>query len=574
MIVVGTYLLYAVEKAYQDDFTSQMKQSKNVFSEKDIEKNISENSPNYSDELFKVFKNVFVINNINRKGYLLDSFGKIILASDPADSQSGELTKTENLLLAMNGKIGETSASSGQLMDYAKPILVNNKVKYILYVKYNEAGLKSILSRLKNVIFYSVLSAFFISIILGYLLAAAITGPISNLTTRAQKMATGDFEDIIENSSGDEIGKLTDSFNYMAEEIKSNLNEISSEKSKIETILLHMTDGVLAFNFEGQIIHANPAAEKMLSISPQNNDLKSILRTTNLEDIETEISSLVNDEMVERQIYLNDKYYKIVFALFKSKDHKIGGIISVIQDVTEQNKLENMRREFVANVSHELKTPLTSIKTYTETLLEGAMEDKEVAANFLNVVHSESDRMSRIVSDLLQLSRLDYKEARWNKIEFELPEVVRDIVDKMKIEAGKKRQTIKFVQKEEIPQVKADKDGIVQVIINIISNAIKYTPDKGKINVELGKAEDRVSIKVIDNGMGIPTKDLPRIFERFYRVDKARSREMGGTGLGLSIAKEIVESNDGSIMIDSKLGKGTTVEIVLPVVSCQLSVDS
>lgn len=564
MIVVGTYLLYAVEKEYKDEFIYQMNQSVDIFSEKDIEKNISEDSPNYKDELFKTFKNIFVINNINRKGYLLDNFGAIIYASDSKeDIKKGDMPKTFNLLKAMNGQIGNNLSEEGEQLDYAKPIIRNGEVKYILYVKYNKEGLESILDRIKRVMLYAILSALAISVLLGYLLAEAITGPISNLTKTAEKMAAGDFEQIVENPSGDELGKLTDSFNYMSQELKRTLNQISSEKSKIVTILLHMTDGVMAFNLKGDIIHANPAAERMLEITEQNEKFNTIFQRIGLDISKEDISGLDTGKNIKQQAAFRERHYKIVFAPFKSEKGKTDGIIAVIQDVTEQQKLENMRREFVADVSHELKTPLTSIKTYTETLLDGGVKDKETATEFINVINSEAGRMARIVSDLLQLSRLDYKEARWNKVELDIGIIAKDIIEKMKIEADKKRQELEYVAKPDTPKVFADKDGIERVIINIISNSIKYTHDKGRISIEVGPTIDGAYLKVIDNGIGIPSKDLPRILERFYRVDKARSRDMGGTGLGLSIAKEIVESNGGCINIASKLGKGTEVTIEL-----------
>lgn len=569
MIVVGTYLIYAVEKAYKDDFVYQMKQSVEAFSEKDIEKNISEDSPNYSYELFKTFKNIFVINNINRKGYLLDDIGKVEFASDPEDLKEKVIPKTSNILAAMNGQIGDRISEGDEQLDYAKPIMRDGKVQYILYIKYNKEGLKNVLDRLKSVIFYSVLSALGISIFLGYLLAQAITGPITKLTGTVEKMASGHFENIIENRSGDELGKLTDSFNYMSQELKSTLNQISNEKSKMAALLLHMTDGVIAFNPEGEIIHANPAAERMLGISRGDEDFETIFTQIGLKISREEIINLDDGKMIEQQIGIRDRYYKTVFAAFKGEDGKASGTIAVIQDITEQQKLENMRREFVANVSHELKTPLTSIKTYTETLLDGAVDDKEVTKEFLNVVNSEASRMSRIVSDLLQLSRLDYKETRWHKNEFDLGTMAKEVIEKIKIEAKKKRQSLECIIKPYASNVLADKDGIEQVIINIISNSIKYTPEKGKIIVEVGGGEKGAYLKVIDNGIGIPSKDLPRIFERFYRVDKARSREMGGTGLGLSIAKEIVESNGGNISITSSLGRGTEVTIEFPAVESE-----
>ncbi|MGE5328181.1 MAG: ATP-binding protein [Deltaproteobacteria bacterium] len=568
MIVVGTYLLFAVEKTYKDEFISQMKQSVEAFSEKDIEKNISDDSPNYGYELFKTFKNIFVINNINRKGYLLDSFGKMVYASDPTDLKEQSIAKTPNIISAISGKIGDKITDGDEQLDYAKPIIIDGNVKYILYIKYNKDGLKNILNRLKSIIFYAMFSALAISILLGYLLAQAITGPISDLIKRTEKIASGDFEYIKEDSSGDELGKLIDSFNYMSIELKDTLGEISNEKSKIVTILLHMADGVIAFDVEGNIIHANPAAQNMLDINPDREDFSSIFSRLGVNTSKEEIIKLENQKNIENSIIYKNKDYRLVFASFKGEDAKTNGIITVIHDITEQQKLDNMRREFVANVSHELKTPLTSIKTYTETLIDGAIEDKATAIDFLNVINSESSRMSRIVSDLLQLSRLDYKETRLNKVEFDLGEMAIDVVEKIKIETDKKNQVMKCEVKEGIPKVYADRDGIIQVVVNIISNSIKYTPEKGKISVAVGSDDGCPYIKVKDNGIGIPAKDVPRIFERFYRVDKARSREMGGTGLGLSIAKEIIEANGGSISIESALGKGTDVTISLPVKDC------
>ena len=566
MIVVGTYLLYAVEKAYKDEFVFQMEQSVSAFSEKGIEKDISEDSPNYESELYKTFKNIFAINNINRKGYLLNNLGVIKFASETKeDAEKVYLSKTPNLLAAMNGKIGNKLPEGSEQLDFAKPIIRNGKIKYILYVQYNKEGSRNVLDRLKNVIFYSVLSALGISILLGYLLAQAITGPISNLTRRAEKLASGDFEHIIESRSGDELGKLTDSFNYMSQELKRTLNQISSEKSKIVTLLLHMTDGVIAFNIDGAIIHANPAAERMLDIKNLYEDIGTVFARIGLDITIEEFINLEDGKKIEQQIGFKDMYYKIVFAPFKSEEEKISGIIAVMQDITEQQKLENMRREFVANVSHELKTPLTSIKTYTETLLDGAVNEKNTAVEFLNVVNSEADRMSRIVSDLLRLSRLDYQETRWNKVDFDLGFMSKNIIEKMNIEALKKHQILECAVEHDVPSVFADKDGIEQVIINIISNSIKYTPKKGKIMITTGSNESCVYLRVSDNGIGIPLKDLPRIFERFYRVDKARSRDMGGTGLGLSIAKEIVEANGGRISITSNLGQGTEVAIEFPI---------
>lgn len=253
------------------------------------------------------------------------------------------------------------------------------------------------------------------------------------------------------------------------------------------------------------------------------------------------------------------------YALFKDENDNNKGIVMIIQDITERQKLENMQRDFVANVSHELKTPLTTIKSYTETLLDGAVSDIETATSFLAVVDTEADRMSRLVKELLQLSRLDYNIEKWDKRANNLTAILKAAVVKIEINAVNKKQHLNclFDSKKKIP-VFADKDRLEQVVLNILSNAIKYTQQKGRIDIDAGMRGQEAYITIKDNGMGIPENEIPRLFERFYRVDKARSRAMGGTGLGLSIAKQIIEEHDGRISIESKEGKGTTVIIVIP----------
>jgi len=268
----------------------------------------------------------------------------------------------------------------------------------------------------------------------------------------------------------------------------------------------------------------------------------------------------------ERNITFKEKYLRVYFALFTDEQDKADGIVTVFQDVTEQKKLENMRKEFVANVSHELRTPLTSIKSYTETLLDGTLDDKETTEKFLKVIDSESDRMARLVKDLLQLSSLDSNQMKWHLNTFSFVSLVKSSIEKLQLEVNSKEQKMECYTIGKLPNIRADHDKIEQVVLNILTNAIKYTPRGGAITVYLGIMYTEVYIKVTDTGIGIPKKDLDRIFERFYRVDKARSREMGGTGLGLSIAKEIVDAHKGSISVSSDLGVGTEVLVRIPII--------
>ena len=346
-------------------------------------------------------------------------------------------------------------------------------------------------------------------------------------------------------------------------ELKDKLNEVSSRKNQIETILLHMTDGIIAFNMQGEIILINPAAKKFLSISPEDNTFDDIFGKFKLDINMEKVIYLESWTSTEQRIQVDDQYVKVLFAPFKNEDERPDGVIAVIQDITEHVKLDNMQKELVADVSHELKTPITSIMGYADTLLEGGY-DEETQNKFLNVIASESRRMARLVTDLLTLSRYDSNKKKTQKETFDLGDLVKRCQEKLAIEIKKKGHTVNSFVTADVPPVYADKDDIERVVLNILTNSIKYTPNGGNIKIYVGFVYNDAYIKVIDNGIGIPEDDLNRIFDRFYRVDKARTREMGGTGLGLSIAKEILDENKGSIDIKSKKGEGTEVVIRIP----------
>ena len=349
----------------------------------------------------------------------------------------------------------------------------------------------------------------------------------------------------------------------MTIELKDKLSEVSTQKNQIETILLHMTDGIIAFNRAGEIILINPAAKKLLSIGPEDNTFDDIFAKFKLDINMEKIIYLENWTSTEQRIQVEERYVNVFFAPFKDEKERPDGVIAVIQDITEHVKLDNMQKEFVADVSHELKTPITSIMGYADTLLEGGY-DEETKIKFLNVIASESRRMARLVTDLLTLSRYDSNKKKTKKESFDLGDLVKKSQEKLAIEIKKKGHNVNCFVTADVPPVYADKDDIERVILNILTNAIKYTPENGNIKIYVGFVYNDAYIKVIDNGIGIPEKDLPRVFERFYRVEKARAREMGGTGLGLAIAKEIIEQNNGSINIKSIQGKGTEVVMRIP----------
>jgi len=324
-----------------------------------------------------------------------------------------------------------------------------------------------------------------------------------------------------------------------------------------------MTDGIIAFNMNGDIILINPAAKKFLSISPEDNTFEDIFGKFKLDINMEKVIYLETWTSTEQRIQVDDKFVKVLFAPFKNEDERPDGVIAVIQDITEHVKLDNMQKELVADVSHELKTPITSIMGYADTLLEGGY-DEETQLKFLNVISAESRRMARLVTDLLTLSRYDNNRKKTKKESFDLGDLVKRCQEKLAIEIKKKQHIVNCFVTADVPLVYADKDDIERVVLNIMTNSIKYTQDGGEIKVYVGFVYNDAYIKIIDDGIGIPEEDLSRIFERFYRVDKARTREMGGTGLGLSIAKEILDKNGGSIDIKSKVGEGTEVVIRVP----------
>ncbi len=486
-----------------------------------------------------------------------EAFGNELLASSrktlmPIYAESSS-SKNNDLVKSRSGE---------QYFEYV--IQPKERNDLLFYFTYQKVAWEGVLEKFNNLIVISMVIAVFLSLFLGYLLSKTITSPIVSVMHKAEKVAEGDFDVQLSVKSEDEIGNLTRTFNYMAKELKNTLAEISSEKNKVETILNYMADGVMAFDLKGNAIHVNPAARKLLGAEVDKKPFNEFSKCVGLDVKLENIIYLEESSVRESDTIIEDMYVKVYFAVFTDTNKKPEGVIVVLHDITEQQKLDSMRREFVANVSHELRTPITSIKSYAETLLDGAAEDAEITERFLNVINSEADRMTRLVKDLLQLSRLDNQQMNWSIDNVSLTTMVKDITDRMQIEARQKNQKLESYVIGEIPGIRADKDRLEQVLVNIINNALKYTHDSGSITVYVGRIYNDVYVKVTDTGIGIPTESLPLVFERFYRVDKARSRDLGGTGLGLSIAKEMVEAHGGTISISSELGKGTEVTIRLP----------
>lgn len=446
---------------------------------------------------------------------------------------------------------------------------LSGEVKGIVYVTSDLEVTNQVLSSARTILFQGMVLALVITIILGSILSRSITVPIQAVTKKASRMAEGDFDQKVDVKSDDELGQLATMFNSLTDELKKTISQLSEESSKLTTLFDNMADGLIAIDRSGNLLHANPIGMKLFDI--REGQLTPMVLPV-LEELRPDfrLEEILESEHAQGELLLEfspEEVYRAHYAPFLNDKGVRSGLILVFQDITDHHKLEAMRREFVANVSHELKTPITTIKSYTETIMDGVLDDREMSTRFLGVINNECDRMTRIVRDLLQLSSMDYQETNWELTEVCLKDLLELIDLKMQISARGKNQALQVQVEPDLPCLTGNRDALEQVVLNVVSNAIKYTQDGGTIAVSAVQENHDLVVRVTDNGSGIPKEDLDRIFERFYRVNKARSRAMGGTGLGLSIAKQIVELHGGTITIDSEYGKGTKVEIrfALPV---------
>ncbi|MDY0236001.1 MAG: ATP-binding protein [Gudongella sp.] len=450
-----------------------------------------------------------------------------------------------------------------EFMHIAVPVYSSlGKVSGVLYMTSDLTNVSNTVDDSRAILTNATLIALLITVVLGFFIASSITVPIRNLTKKAEEMSHGDFDQFVEVKSNDEIGQLAEMFNQLTFKLKQTIEEMDLERSKLDTIFSYMAEGVIAIDKNGMIIHANPMGQKITGVTDRylDQETKLQLESVNMGSLNYAKPKTLNGETI---FETGAGVYKVKYAPFKNEKDIIAGIIMVFQDITQEHKLDNMRKEFVANVSHELKTPITTIKSYTETLMLGDIE-LDTQKMFLSVIDKECDRMGRLVRDLLQLSNIDYKKTKWVKTQVSLKDMITDSINKLHILAYEKHQKIECDIEEDLPNLNVDKDGIEQVLLNIISNAIKYTEENGVVRVSAQKNLKNVVLKIEDNGIGIPEDDMPRLFERFYRVEKGRSRDMGGTGLGLSIAKEILEAHGAKLKLTSEFGKGTTVNIIFP----------
>ncbi|RSD22308.1 cell wall metabolism sensor histidine kinase WalK [Mesobacillus subterraneus] len=454
--------------------------------------------------------------------------------------------------------------TGNRLWVLSTPIMHNSEAIGAVYIVAKIEDIFDQMEDINKILATGTAIALIFTAILGVLLAQTITRPISDMRKQALAMTRGNFSRKVKVYGYDEIGQLAITFNNLTKKLQEAQATTEGEKRKLSSVISYMTDGVISTDRKGRIILINEPAEQMLGVSREtilSQPLVSVLgldENYTFEDLLQEQESIVLDYSTKSKPFI----LRANFSVIQKESGFVNGLIAVLYDITEQEKIDLERREFVANVSHELRTPLTTMRSYLEALADGAWRDEEIAPNFLETTRGETERMIRLVNDLLQLSKMDSVDYRLSKEWVDFPIFFNRIIDRFEMT---KNQNVMFIR--DIPEdaifVEIDEDKITQVLDNIISNAMKYSPEGGTITFRVKEMDDKVEISISDEGVGIPKDNLDKIFDRFYRVDKARTRKLGGTGLGLAIAKEMVHAHGGRIWAESVEGKGTTIRFTL-----------
>lgn len=573
MQIIGVYFVRELETQLVQNFKSSLNERVTLLAynvEQAISKERDDGKDPTLEEEIRSLLHDFVSQDISEVR-VIDDKGKVLATSNPYMQNIVGKRTTEIFVkrALVTGEVVDRTLidpKTGHRMYISStPVKLNGEIKGAIYVI---ASMENVFSQMKqiNMIFATGTGiALAITAILGIFLSRTITRPISDMRKQALAMAKGNFSRKVKVYGYDEIGQLAMTFNNLTKKLQEAQATTEGERRKLALVLTHMTDGVIATDRRGRIILINDAALNILNVSRETVLSSSIIDVLGLEGQYTfetlieERDSLILDFSTEEELYV----LRASLSVIQKETGFVNGLIVVLHDITEQEKIDQERREFVANVSHELRTPLTTMKSYLEALGEGLWRDENIAPRFIEVAQTETERMIRLVNDLLQLSKLDSKDYKLNKSWVNFSRYFHQVIDRFELT---KNENVMFIRKipDEAIFIEIDEDKITQVLDNIISNALKYSPQGGNITFRVKELSDEILVSVTDEGVGIPKSDLSKVFERFYRVDKARSRKLGGTGLGLAIAKEVVVAHGGRIWAKSQEHKGTTIFFTLP----------
>lgn len=574
--IIGIYFSTELEDNLKTNFQESIKQRIDLVQYSIREEMLRERDDTTltKEQSLSAILQEFKTNDINEI-IIMDNRNKVLATSD-ADNQSivGQRFNADTVTKSISAEtyldeIALDEDTRKRVWVLATPILntigSDGEVMGAIYIESNIEKVFEQMSDINRIFAVGTAMSLVITVILGIFFAKTITKPILDMRRQALAMSRGNYSRKVRVYGDDEIGQLAIAFNHLTNRLQEAQSTTEAERRKLASVLTNMTDGVIATDRKGKVILINEPALMFLNVTREttlNRPIASVLgldQEYSFEDLIHMKESINLDYSTEEKPFI----LRANFSVIQKETGFVNGLITVIHDNTEQEKIEMERREFVANVSHELRTPLTTMRSYLEALADGAWRDENIAPTFLNVTQTETERMIRLVNDLLNLSKMDSRDYKLNKEFVEFNKFFNRIIDRFEMS---KSQNVKFLRY--IPEtsyfVEIDTDKLTQVIDNIISNALKYSPDGGNIRFGFTVQENMLKVMISDDGMGIPKENLMKIFERFYRVDRARSRAMGGTGLGLAIAKEMIEAHGGKIWAESEEGVGTTIFFTLP----------
>ena len=573
MQIIGVYFVRQLEETLLTNYKTSLKERINLLAyniEEEMGKERSDDDPKIEEDLRDILKDFSAGDILTVR--VIESGSLKIIGTSEIDNQDVVGQRMNELIVKRSMVLKEEqssvlidSKSGKRIWVLSSPIKSNQDIKGSIYVVAKIENVFKQMQEINDIFTSGTAIALAITAILGVLLAQTVTRPISDMRKQAQVMTKGNFTRKVKIYGYDEIGQLAITFNNLTKKLQEAQASTEGERRKLSSVLSYMTDGVIATDRRGRVILINEPAGKLLNVSRETVLSQSIVTLLGIEEKYTFEDLIEEQDSVILDYSTNTNHYvlRANFSVIQKETGFVNGLITVLHDITEQEKIEMERREFVANVSHELRTPLTTMRSYLEALADGAWQDEEIAPNFLDVTRTETERMIRLVNDLLQLSKMDSRDYQLTKEWVNFVKFFDRIIDRFELT---KDDSISF--QRQLPNqtifIEMDEDKLTQVLDNIISNALKYSPEGGLVTFKVEEQSEQIIVSVTDEGVGIPKGNLSKIFERFYRVDKARTRKLGGTGLGLAIAKEMVQAHEGEIWATSTEGKGTTIYFTLP----------
>lgn len=567
LLAIGFFVADMIQHTYMDMVRTQLSQDADLLM-KTIRPQTLKGEP---DILQKKVRHYY--SNHEPRITIIDTNGKVLADSDddPAKMENHANRPEFRQVITQHKASGESIRSSHTLgynmMYVANPVKENGKVTAVIRTSIALDRIDAVLKGLWFSLGLAMAVAFLISGWISYVLARKFTRPIEASIEVSNRLIKKDYDSRVHINASGELRQLTKAINNLAHNLKQQMNEIDENEQQLTAVLENMDSGVMLIQTSGRIMLVNRAMEEMTGLSSgkligkRHIEAGKSFGLSQLIDRSLKTGERFRDEV--HLYYPKERILDAHIAPYVGESGELRGVVAVLHDVTETRRLEQIRSEFVANVSHELKTPVTSVKGFAETLLDGAMYDEATLREFLKIIYDESDRLHRLISDILDLSRIEQHRIPLKMEQLNVVDVITETAQTMRKRIEKKQLELVLPQKRHV-MMEADKDRLRQILLNLVTNAIAYTPDKGRIEISLIERENELDLIVSDTGIGISEKDLPRIFERFYRVDKARSRQSGGTGLGLAIVKHLVESYHGKIRVESEEGKGSTFIVTLP----------